>query len=488
MAVSLSSVSATSGTLTAPGVGSGLDVKGLISQLMAVEQQPITLLANQQTAYQTQLSSLGTVQGTLSSLQSAAQALAAAGSATYGTSVSDSTVLGAVADSSAAAGNYSVTVTQLAQTQKLVSPAPGQASMTAAIGAGSTTTLTLTLGTIGGTPVNGQYASAGFTPDPAKNPVSLAIDASNNTLAGIRDAINAANAGVTASIINDGSATPYRLALTSNATGAASSMKLAVSGDAAIGSLLTYDPTAPAQNFIETQSAQNARIAVDGVSITSVSNTVSGAIQGVTLNLTKPTGVAPGSAVSVGVQRDNSQLASALNSLVAAYNGVNKAISGATAKGAALQGDWAVLDLENQVRAILGRAQSAGGAYTSLSQLGVSFQKDGSLALDSTKLHSAMSANVGSVSALAAAIGGAVNSAATDLLGSSGAISNETAGINRRIKDNNARQTEIQAQIAATQARYQAQFSALDTLMSSMSQTSTFLTQQLNNLPNYFNH
>ena len=484
MAVSLPSVSATSGTLTASGVGSGIDVKGLISQLMAVEQRPLTLLAQKEASFQSQLTSLGTVQGSLSSLQSAAQALVSAGTASYSTSVSDSTNLSAVADSTAVNGSYSVAVTQLAQAQKLVSPAPGQASLTAAIGTGAATTVTVTLGTISGTPVNGQYASAGFTPDPAKTPVTLTIDSSNNTLTGIRDAINAANAGITASFINDGSGTPYRLALTSNATGAVSSMKIAVSGDAAIGSLLGYDPTAASQNLNEIQTAQDAKLKVDGVDIISATNSVAGAIQGVTLNLTKAPTTSP---VTVTVQRDTSKLSAALGALVSAYNGANKAIASATAKGATLQGDWAVLGLERQVRSLLGSVQNAGGAYTTLSQLGVSFQKDGSLLLDATKLGSALSTNVGDVSAFVAAMGNAVKSAADGMLGSTGPISNEVAGINNSIKDIDSQRIDIQRQLDATQARYQAQFSALDTLLASMNSTSSFLTQQLSNLPNYYN-
>ncbi len=484
MAVTLPSVSANSGTLTASGVGSGLDVKSLISQLMAVEQRPLMLLAQKEAAFQAQLTSLGSVQGSLSSLQSAAQALVSAGTASYSTSVSDSTVLTAAADSTALGGSYSLTVTQLAQVQKLVSPAPGQASLSAAIGTGAATTVTVTLGTISGTPVNGQYASAGFTPDPAKTPVTLSIDSSNNTLAGIRDAINAANAGVTASIINDGSGSPYRLALTSNATGAANSMRLSVSGDAAIGSLLGYDPSAPSQNLNEIQTAQDAKLAVDGVNITSTTNSVAGAIQGVTLNLAKAPTLSP---VTVTVQRDTSKLTSALGALVNAYNSANKAIAGATAKGATLQGDWAVLGLQRQVRAILGSAQTSGGAYTTLSQLGVGFQKDGSLALDSAKLSTALSANVGDVSALAAAIGNAVKNAADDMLGPTGPITNETTGINRSIQDIGSQRIDIQSRLGATQARYQAQFTALDTLLASMNSSSSFLTQQLGNLPNYYN-
>ncbi len=485
MAVSLPGISASSGTLTASGVGSGIDIKGLVSQLMAVEQRPLTLLAQKESDFQFKLTSLGSVQSSLSSLQSAADALAKVGTATYSASASDSTILSATADSTAASGSYSVSVTALAQVQKLVSPAPGQLSTTTAIGTGAATTLTLTLGTITGTPVNGQYASAGFAANATVTPVTLTIDSSNNTLAGIRDAINAAGGGVTASIINDGSGSPYRLTLTSNATGAASSMKLSVSGDAAIASLLEYDPTAASQNFDETQTAQDVTgLVVNGVSIASASNSVAGAIQGVTLNLANPN---TSGAITVNVQRDNSKLTSALGALVNAYNSASKTIAAATAKGAVLQGDWAVLSLQRQVRSILGSAQSGGGAYTTLSQLGVSFQKDGTLALDSTKLNTALSADVGDVAALAAAIGGAVKSTIDDILGPTGPITNESAGINRSIKDIGSQRIKIQSRLDATEARYQAQFNALDALLSSMNSMSSFLTQQLGSLPNYYN-
>jgi flagellar hook-associated protein 2 len=483
MATTLPSLSANTGTLTAAGVGSGLDVKGMVSQLMTVEQRPMTLLATKEASYQFKLSSLGSVQGSLSALQTTAQSLKTAGSAAYSTSVSDSTVLSATADSTAASGNYALQVTKLAQVQKLVSAAPGLADTSSTVGLGSATSITITLGTTSGTPVDGQYASAGFVADPARTPVTLSIDSSNNTLAGIRDAINAANAGVTASIINDGSSAPYRLALTSNNSGAASSMQLTVSGEAAVKSLVGFDPTEASQSLSETQTARNALLTVDGVSVSSASNSVAGAIQGVTLNLTKETT----SAMTVAVQRSSSQLSAALSSLVSAYNSANKAMAGASAKGAVLQGNSTVLGIQRQVRALLGGVQSVSGSYTTLSQLGISFQKDGSLALDASKLNLALSADVVSASALALALGSAVKTFADGLLGFSGPIPTATAGINRSITDIGTQRVKLQSRLDATQVRYQKQFRALDTLMSGMNTTATFLTQQLGNLPNYYN-
>ena len=482
MAVTLSGISGSSGTLSAAGVGSGLDVKSLVSQLMAVEQRPLTLLGAREAAFYAKLSGLGAVGGALSSLQTAAQSLVTASTAAYKTSVSDSTVLTAAAAGNAVAGSYSVAVTALAQQQKLI--AAGTASTTTAIGAGASTTLTFQLGTIrGGTLTNGIYSGATFTADPAKTSVAVTIDSTNNTLDGMRDAINAAKAGVTATIVNDGSGSPYRLSLTSNDTGATGSLKLTVSGDAAIGSLLSYDPQTATQNLTQTQAAQNAQFSVDGVNISSAKNSVADAIQGVTLNLAKASPNPSPATATVTVERDTGSLTAALSAVVQGYNNANKAIAGATAKGAALQGDWAVLGLQRQVRTILGGAQSSGGTYTMLSQLGVSFQKDGSLALDSSKLAAALTSNFSDAAALASALGKSIKSAADTLLGTTGPLANKTDGINRSIKDIGSRRTNIQSRLDAVQQRYEQQFRALDLLMSGMTATSTYLTQQLANLP-----
>ena len=482
MAVTTVSSVNTTGTLSAPGVGSGLDVKGMVASLMAVEQQPLTQLATKEAKYQSKLSSLGSISGALSSLQTAAKSLASASEVKYSAAPGDTSVFTAKAASDAIPGKYSVTVNALAQSQKLI--AAGQASSSEAIGAGGDTTLTFTLGTITSElgPTDGLYSDASFAADSDKTAVSVTIDSSNNTLAGIRDAINAANAGVTASIINDGSGTPYRLSISANDTGLSNSLKIAVSGDGEIASLLAYDPATATQNLTQTQAAQNADLEVDGVAITSSSNTVTDAIQGVTLTLVKETEA--GKPVSVNVQRDTSSLTSSLSSLVKAYNSANTAIAGATAKGAVLQGDSGVLSLQRQVIAVLTGAQSAGGVYDRLSSLGVSFQKDGSLAFDTTKASAALSADSTSVTALTAAIGAAIDSKATALLGDSGPISAEKDGINRSIKDIGSRRASIEYRLARTEQRYLKQFSALDTLISNMNATSSYLTTQLDALAN----
>jgi flagellar hook-associated protein 2 len=482
----LSGISST-GTLNAPGVGSGLDVQGLVTKLIAVEQQPLTKLATQEAKYQAKLSSLGSISGALSSLQVAAKALASASAVSNSAGASDSSVLTATAGSAAQAGKYSVTVNKLAQPQKLL--AAGVASTSSAIGSGSDTTLTFSFGSITGTPDGaGSYPSpTTFAANAAKTPVAVLITSSNNTLAGIRDAINAAGAGVTASIINDGGASPYRLTLTSNDTGLANSLKISSSDDSAvagtIGALLAYNPastdgTAGVQKLSQTQVARNADLTIDGVAITSASNTVAEAIQGVTLSLTKE------ATSQVTVARNTSGISSSLSALVQAYNSVNSTIAGPTAKGALMQGDSAVLGLQRQVVNLLGSVNNSGGAYTRLSDLGVSFQKDGKLLLDSAKLGAALSANAAGVAALTIAIGQAIDTAATGLIGPSGPISTKSSSINESIKAIGSRRTKIQSHLDDVQARYTKQFSALDTVISNMNSTSAYLTQQLANISN----
>ena len=219
---------------------------------MTVEQQPITRLNNQISSYNAKISALGTVQSALASFQSAVQGLNSLTFNSFSATSSNSAVLSATASSIAKPGNYSLTVSQLAQAQNLV--VAGQASATTAIGSGASTTLTFDFGTIsGGTLTNGTYTGASFASNGGATK-SVTIDSSNNTLSGIRDAINAANIGVTASIINDGSASPYRLVLTSNTTGVANSMKISVAGDATLSGLLAEDP-AGTQNLSQTSAA-----------------------------------------------------------------------------------------------------------------------------------------------------------------------------------------------------------------------------------------
>ncbi|MFI4941027.1 MAG: flagellar filament capping protein FliD, partial [Burkholderiales bacterium] len=218
-------------------------------------------------------------------------------------------------------------------------------------------------------------------------------------------AINNANLGVTATIINDGSSSPYRLSLTSNTTGAASSMKISVNGDAALSNLLSNDP-AGTQNLTQSVNAQNSALTINGIPITSANNTVSGAIQGVTLNLSQV------GTTSVAIGKNSTSVQSAVSALVTAYNTLNSTLNAATAYNATTQtagpliGDSGIQTIRAQLRQLIGTpVAGASQNLNSLGQLGITFQNDGSMSLNTSTLQSALTNNFSSVGALFSAIG-----------------------------------------------------------------------------------
>jgi len=393
-------------TISSPGIGSGLDINGIITQLMTVEKQSLTSFDVKEAGLQAQISAYGSLKSALSSFQSAAAALS--GSAKFTASKvtpADATVLTAGGGAAAVPGSYSVEVTALAQAHKLKSAT--FAGTAATIGTG---TLTIAFGT---------YDSGGnsFTVNPDKAATSIVIDSSKSSLSGVRDAINAANAGITATVVNDGTGT--RLVLSSNDTGLANSIKVTVSGDGdgdnadASGlSQLAYDPTASAgagKNLTQTVAAQNASLVIDGMVVSKASNAIDDAIEGVTLNLLK-TNV--GSPTTLTVARDTAGARSAVETFVKAYNDLNKTVTdlskydAAQKTGSVLTGDATLRTIQNQVRAVFNvPLNTAGGGYTQLSEVGLSFQKDGTLKLDSGKLDAALRDTTKDVSTLFAAVG-----------------------------------------------------------------------------------
>ncbi len=255
-------------------------------------------------------------------------------------------------------------MTALAQAQSLVST--GQVKQDAAIGTG---TIHIDFGAItGGTldtntasPTYGKYSGAGYTANTGSTGFDIKIDSSNNTLQGVRDAINKANAGVTASIINDGSGAPYRLVLNSNNTGATNSMRISVTssdGTSALSDLVANDP-AGTQNMQQTVTAQNAALTVNNIAIQSPSNQVSGAVQGVTLSLAQ-TGTS-----NIVVQRDTASIQNGVQAFVTAYNNLQKAASSlsaydpSTQTASPLTGDGVLRVIQSQIRGVLNTPQPA---------------------------------------------------------------------------------------------------------------------------------
>jgi flagellar hook-associated protein 2 len=319
--------------------------------------------------------------------------------------------------------------------------------------------------------------------------VPITIAATNNTLEGIRDAINAAKAGVSASIVNDGSGTPHRLVLTSSQTGEASSMRISVAGDAPLQSLLNNNP-AGAQNLRQTMTAQNAQLTVNGIPVTSASNTVKEAIQGTTLNLLKT-----GSS-SLATQPDTATVEAAINDFVKAYNGLQATANALTTydkdskTAAALVGDSTLRNLQTRVRQALTTPQAGGvNDLKVLSEIGVSFQKDGTMAVDSAKLKSALGSNLAGVSGLFASATGStagygkqLSAVVDNLTSTGGALKVASDGMTASLKQLDQQYTDMKMRVDAKVERYRAQFTQLDLLMSKMSGTSSYLTQQFESM------
>ena len=408
--------SATSSTgaaiITSLGVGSGLNVSSIISQLMAVQDQPVTLLQNQAASVQSTVSAYGQLKSALSTFQTSVQSLSDISQyQSVSGSVANTAVATVSTTSAAAAGTYSLQVSQLAQSQTLVTA--GQASTTSSIGNG---TISFSFGTISGTAQNGIYQSPTTFANSGAAPKTVTIDSSDNSLSGIAAAINAANVGVTASILNDGSSNPDRLSLTVTNPGAGNSLSITTTGDAALGNLLNQDPTQPTgQNLTQTSAAQNAQFTLNGVAITSSSNTDSTVIPGVTLNLLSTNTTTP---TTLNITKSTAGAVAAINSFVSAYNSIATTIQQATLDGSAtqqagpLQGQNSVLSIMTQMQALLDApVPGAPSATSMMAQIGVGFSSSGTLTVDSTKLQAALTANPSAVSSLFAS-----NGTATDTL------------------------------------------------------------------------
>ncbi|ABF09146.1 flagellar filament capping protein FliD [Cupriavidus metallidurans] len=478
-----------SGLISNLGVGSGLDLSSLLDQLTQAEQAPLTAITQEQQSYQTKLSAYGQIQSMLAAFQGSASQLASQSFFQATTASSSNTaVLSAAGSNTAATGNYAVNVTQLAQAQSLVSK--GQANQAAAIGTG---TIHVDFGSISGGTLDsntssatyGTYTGATFTANSANTGVDITIDSSHNTLQGIASAINNANAGVTASIINDGSGTPYRLVINSNNTGATNSVRLSVNetdGGTALANLVGYDP-AGTQNLQQTVAAQNSQLTVNNIAIQSTSNTVSDAVAGVTMTLAQ-TGTS-----SVSVQRDTSSIMTGIQGFVTAYNNLQStsaslsAYDPSTQTASPLTGDSTLSIMQSQMRSLLNTPQS-NNALTTLSQIGISFQDDGTLAVDTSKLTTALNNNAGAVANLfgntdgVSGYGNQISTLVKNLTSSTGALTTATAGINNTLKDLSNQYDQTQTQINADIANYKAQFTQLDVIMSQMQSTSAYLTQQ----------
>lgn len=456
--------------ISSAGIGSGLDVNSIVSQLVALERQPIDSIDTKISKSNSQLSSLGRIKSAISSLQTALGKLNSASTFQgYTASFADTDYGSATATSYASAGSYSLRVEKLAQGNKLVS------SSTPAVAAG---TLTIELGSVAGGSFDTKKDSNG-------NPLTFTpINFSGSTLADLRSAINGAKLGVSATIVSGSGGD--QLILSSDETGAYNTIKITGTGGLAG---LSYDPLNPSTSpaFTEKQAAQDAEAYVDGVKLTSSTNVIEDALTGVTLTLKKAhSATDPTDATTLTVGSDKDGMVAKVQAFVKAWNDVNTAIKtetkydATTKKAAALNGDSSVSSIANNLRNVLFSSPSgASSEYPRLSDLGISLQADGSLSLDSTKLQDRIGANMTAVTATITAFGSAFKTQADALTQDGGIISNRETGINSLVKSLGSRRDQLELQVSAIEKRYRAQFSALDVLMGKMQTQSAYLQKQL---------
>ena len=404
-------------TISAAGIGSGLDVNGILEQIVAAERGPTENRLNiKEATLQAELSAYGILKGSVSSFQSSLSKLKSSSSFnSTNVSVSNDDVISASSTSIADAGNYSVEVKSLAQSHSLASIS--FAELDDVIGSG---TLNFSFGTTEYDPGTNFAAEddtyTSFTKNTERSDESIVIDNTNNTVTGIRDAINEADIGVTASIVDDGSG--FRLLLTSDQQGEDNSLEISVvdddanNTDAAGLSLLAFN--IGATNVEQTQVSQDAEVTINGLTVKRESNTVVGAISGVTLTL-KAADV--GNPVQVSITNQNvseaqtniSNFVSAFNEMASVFNGLTT-FGGEDGTNGVLLGDTTARNIIQQTRTALGGLIDNGGSFNSLSSIGITTNRDGTLKLDTDVLSEALSDDFDSVAQLFYANGNASDS------------------------------------------------------------------------------
>jgi flagellar hook-associated protein 2 len=457
-------------TISSLGVGSGLDINSLVSQLVAAERAPKeSRLTRDDAKLTAEFSALATLKGALSGLQSASTALRDAEAfALSRTVVGDEQYFTASGSGAAVPGSYDIRVQQLATAARLGSGEyPGGAD--SVVGTG---TLTITVGT---------------------SSFDVAITEDTDTLAQVRDAINAAagNTLVRATLIGDASGS--YLALTSTATGAASTITVGATG--ATAGLQTLADDLNAFDADVDVAAQDAIVHVSGYEIHGATNAISGAIDGVTLSLKRATEV--GETISLQVERDEAAIQKKAENFVAAFNAVAQQVKSlgrydaATKTAGTLLGDSLLRGVDTQLRRMLSDpVAGTTGSHRTLTSLGIELTATGTLQLDATKFRAALAADpdaVGRVFSSESGVAVRMSAFLDERLASSG----EFAARDQRISSQRQRLEQdreaLAARMVVLQQRYLKQFTAMDTMLAQLQSTSSYLTQQLEGLANLAN-
>ncbi|WP_243039286.1 flagellar filament capping protein FliD [Dyella sedimenti] len=461
------------GTISSLGIGSGLDVDSIVNALVnaraAAPQQQITTRTNQTN---TLLSGLSSLNSALGSLQNALDTLTSASTFSSYTATltpgGDSSIGTATTMANAHPGTYSIEVSQLATAQKRAS---GAYTAGSAVGAG---TLNITVGS---------------------STMNVSVSATDS-LSNIASAINnsSSNPGVTATIVNG--VNGQQLMLSSSKTGVANAFSVsadATSSDGLLGLANTL-------NTAGANEAQDAKLTIDGIPVTSATNSVTGMMDGVTLNLTA-TGTN-----TLTVAQDNTAATNAIQGFVTAYNSYVSTVSqlssfsetssvAGQASGTAgpLLGDTTLTSVQRQIGSVLSSSVK-GNSIGTLASLGITRNPDGTLSLDSDKLASAFQSNSAAVKDLFTGTNGyatTLNTTIDAYTSSDGIITTRMNSLNDTLTQLSQQQTSLNARMNTYQTQLQQQYTALDTLMSSLNNTSSYLTTalaQLNNSNNSSNN
>jgi len=472
--------------------GSGLDIDSIVTKMVAAEKAPKQDQLNAtQSKATAQLTAIGSLKGAISEFQTALTTLNSPTSfQARAVTLSKSDYLTATASTSASVGSYQVTVTQLAGSSKVaLASVPATSTTTSSDNKTSTTSPT----TFGKGTLSIKVGDTKLS--------DIQVDATNNTLSGIRDAINKAgqSQGISASVVNDD--TGSRLVLSSTKTGDGNDISVAVSGDDGSGkqslTKLAYnssntDSTDPAAAHSLTK-AKSAQMTIDGLKVTSASNTVSNAVDGLsfTLKATTPAD----SPMTVGVSQDESGVKGNIKGFVDAYNklmGVIKTQTSVTKVGdnsspiaAALVGDATARGLTTTIRGELGTMQGT-GAIKALADLGITTQKDGTLAIDDTKLGKMVSSNFSDLTSfftgdqgIAARLKGKLDPYTM----TNGILEQRSNSLSTTLKNVDAQTATLNTRMTALSDRLYKQYNAMDQLYSSLSSTASSLSQQLAAMP-----
>lgn len=463
-------------TISSPGIGSGLNVQSIVSQLVTLEKKPLEALKLKATNTETRISAMGQIQSQMAALGDALKTLKLSSSfEPMKVGSSNSGALSGSAVFTATPASFSVEVSQLARAQTASSASfPAGATL----GQGSIKIET------------GNWSTDSFEGN-GKTAIEVEVSATD-TLSDIASKINDSGGDVTAAILNDG--TGEKLLLRNKQTGAVNGFRVQVTDTEDGGdndeyglSRLAYDPPSGANGLTLAQSALDTEATLNGVAMTSANNQFAGAINGVTIDVKQLTN----GPVTLDIGRDTTEISKAITAFVEAYNAVNATLQDATKYDAAtkvagpFQGDSSIVSIQNRLKQLIGSSGPFGNPFGRLSDIGLEMQKDGSLKTNSAKLETALK-DVPNLkefftSTSNATLGIAVQlqSFTEGLLGESGGVSQKTKDLQSRLDRNAKDQTTMNERISRSEQRLLAQYSRLDGTVARLNALNSYVSQQV---------